>query len=97
VLVEVLTGHAEIALRTGVLSLAIPLAIYMTGLWLVRDRMVMVGPGRHVLLPFALIVLLVACLAPASLWVIAAIAVAAAIVRSRVSCVSEVRRLGTAG
>lgn len=35
-------------------AVAAPLALYMSALWLARDRVVLVGRGRHVLLAFAL-------------------------------------------
>jgi low temperature requirement protein LtrA len=73
----------------GNLAVAIPLAIYMSALWLVRDRLVLTGPGRHVLLPFALATVAAAHLGEAALPVTALLAIAAVVARSQVHCRSE--------
>ncbi len=56
VLVEIAGGHAHVALRDGDLAVSIPLAAYLVGLWFVRDRFVLKGVARWVLLPFALVI-----------------------------------------
>jgi len=71
---------------TGNLAVAVPLAIYMAALWLVRDRLVLTGPLRHGLLAFAAAILGAAFLGEAALPATAVIAVAAVAARSRVTC-----------
>ncbi|WP_338444987.1 low temperature requirement protein A [Pelagerythrobacter marensis] len=46
VLVDILAGKAHVDVRTGDLAVAIPLAIYVLGLWWVRDRFLL--PRRTV-------------------------------------------------
>ena len=67
VLVDVVAGKAEIPLRAGDIAVGLPLAAYMAGLWFVRDRFVLRGPARHILLVFAALVLLAAFVLPAAL------------------------------
>ena len=57
VLVDIVAGNAEVGIVTGDYAVGIPLALYMFGLWLVRDRHLMSGIGRHVLLLFAMLIL----------------------------------------
>jgi len=78
-------GHHAPAL-TGNLAVAVPLAVYLAALWLARDRLVLTGTGRHVLLPFAAAVVGTAWLGAAALPVTAALAVAAVVLRSQIHC-----------
>lgn len=80
VLVDVIAGKAEVDAVIGEYAVGIPLAIYMFGLWLVRDRQMLRGWGQFVLPVFALLTL--ASLAiPIALEGLATIAVAAVIAR----------------
>ncbi|KQX25481.1 MULTISPECIES: low temperature requirement protein A [unclassified Sphingomonas] len=81
VLVDIVAGHAHVPLRTGDLAVAIPLALYMGGIWFVRDRFVLGGGAGLVLPLFALAILVLPFVFPA-LEAIAALAVLAAIVRA---------------
>lgn len=58
VLVDVVTGHAEVSLLVGDYAVAIPVAIYFIGLWYVRDRMAMHGHSALVLPGCALMIML---------------------------------------
>lgn len=78
-------GHHAAPLA-GNLAVAIPLALYMTALWFVRDRLVLTGTARHGLLAFAALAMAAAWLQAAALPAIALVAVASVIVRSRVQC-----------
>lgn len=86
----VVVGHAagegHVGLNGGNLAVAVPLALYMLSLWFVRDQIVMTGMGRHVLLPFALIVLAASALGAFALPATALIMAAAVLARSHVSC-----------
>lgn len=53
VLVDIFAGKAEVGIVIGDYAVGIPLALFMFGLWLVRDRHLIDGVGRHVLLIFA--------------------------------------------
>ena len=63
-------------------AIAIPVAIYMAGLWFLRDRFAFKQSGRFVLAIFAGITLLVAML-PVGVETIAVTIVACTIVRAR--------------
>ncbi|MHA3793110.1 low temperature requirement protein A [Sphingomonas sp. YL-JM2C] len=82
VLVDIVAGHAHVPLRVGDMAVAIPLALYMAGLWLVRDRFVLAGPAGLVLPLFALAIVALPFAFPA-LEAIAALAALAAAVRAR--------------
>lgn len=58
VLVEIVGGHASISLLAGDYAVALPAAIYLLSLWLVRDRFVLGGTARWALPLFAALVLL---------------------------------------
>jgi low temperature requirement protein LtrA len=76
-------GHPAPVLA-GNLTVAVSLALYMTGLWFVRDRLVLTGPWRHGLLVFAAAVLGASLLEELALPATALLAVAAVVARSRV-------------
>jgi low temperature requirement protein LtrA len=78
-------GHGAPPLA-GNLTVAAALALYMTGLWFVRDRLVLTGPWRHGLLVFAATVLGAATLGEWALPATALLAVAAVVARSHVQC-----------
>lgn len=78
-------GHAAPTLA-GNLTVAVSLALYMIGLWFVRDRLVLTGPWRHGLLAFAGAVLLAAGLGAMALPATALLMIAAVAARSRVQC-----------
>ena len=82
VLADILAGHGEASLRDGDLAVAIPLAVYMAMLWLVRDRYNLAGPGRHVLLAFAAMVLVAGLFLPAPLELVAALCALSVAARS---------------
>ncbi|GJL80430.1 MAG: hypothetical protein DHS20C01_00640 [marine bacterium B5-7] len=58
VLVDVSTGHAEVGNIGGSYAVAIPVALYLLGLWFVRDQLVLVGTARWVLPVFAGLILI---------------------------------------
>lgn len=57
VVLDSLRGHAAISATASNLAVAVPLAVFMAALWLVRDRVVLSSAGRFVLPAFALLVL----------------------------------------
>lgn len=80
VLIDIVAGKAKVGIVIGDYAVGIPLALYMFGLWLVRDRHLLNGRGRHVLLAFAILTL--ASLAiPIGLEGLAVLAVGAVIAR----------------
>jgi low temperature requirement protein LtrA len=80
VLVDILAGHSDIPLRDGDLAVGIPLALYLAGLWFVRDRLVLRGAASWILLPFAAAIAFIPFVFPA-LEVIAALMLAAVAAR----------------
>lgn len=83
VLIDVLTAHAEVGLRTGEIAVAIPLALYLAGLWFIRDRFLSGGPRRHALLVGAVAILVTGFFLPAALELMTLITVLAVAVRSK--------------
>lgn len=81
VLVDIISGKANVGIVAGDFAVGFPLAIYMLGLWFVRDRHVLSGTGRMVLPAAAVAVLVSLALAP-MLEIIAGIAVMTVAVRS---------------
>jgi len=84
VLVDIITDHAKVPLIVGDYAVAVPVALYLAGLWLVRDRVVLQGAGRFVLPAFAVVVLLVPLVL--ALEGIALAMVLCVIVRSHLAC-----------
>lgn len=82
VVAEILTHHAKASPFAGNMSVAVPVAVYLFGLWLVRDRHLLAG-WRFWLLPAASALIVASPLFPASVAVTAAIAVIAAALRGR--------------
>ncbi len=83
VLIDVLTEHAEVGLRTGAIAVAIPLALYLAGLWFIRDRFLAGGRRRHVLLIGAAAIVFTGLFLPAALELMMLLTVVVAVVRSR--------------
>lgn len=81
VLVDVIAGHAKVSLLAGDYAVGIPVAIYMLGLWFVRDRFYLTGSARFVLPIFAVLVLL-APFTPVALEGIAAMTALSVVVRN---------------
>lgn len=59
VLVDVVTDQAKVGQLAGNYAVAIPVTLYLTGLWFVRDRFVLKGAARHLLPGFAALILVV--------------------------------------
>ena len=55
--VDLLTGKAHISSMVATGAVALPVALYLFGLWLVRDRFVFAGASRYLLLGFAVALL----------------------------------------
>ena len=81
VLVEIVSGHAQISLKAGDYAVAIPVATYLIGLWFVRDQFHLRGAAFWVLPTFAALILLVP-MQPLALEGIAGLLVVGVIVRS---------------
>lgn len=71
----ILTHKAHVDTRIGALAVAIPVAIYLLTLWLIRDRVTLAGAGLLLLPASAAIVLITGALSPAPLAMIAAVLV----------------------
>lgn len=63
VMVELATHHADISEKAAALTVAIPVAIYVLTLWLIRDRIWMKGLG-NLLMPAAAILIVLAGMFP---------------------------------
>ena len=83
VLVDVVTENASIGLLAGDYAVAVPVALFLLGLWFVRDRFLFVSAGR-VLLPVFPVAVLAAPLA-LGLEGVALVTMVAAISRSLIS------------
>jgi low temperature requirement protein LtrA len=95
ILVDIIDEHAKVPLIVGDYAVAIPVALYLFGLWFVRDRFCFRGSARHVLPVFAVLVLLVP-MTPLALEGIAATLVLCVIVR-RLMAAREPSRQSQAG
>lgn len=84
VLVDVIAGKAETSLFVGDYAVGIPVALYMMGLWFVRDWFCLEGSARWVLPVFAVLVLL-APFTPVALEGIAALTALCVIVRNHMA------------
>ena len=84
VVVDIVSGHAQVLLKVGNYAVAVPVALYLLGLWFVRDRFYFDGAARHVLPAFAALVLLVP-LQPLALEGVAGLLVVSVFVRSRLT------------
>ena len=84
VLVDIITQHSKVSMLVGNYSVAIAVALYMFGLWFVRDRFALKGHNRHTLLVFSALILAVPALY--GLGGIAILTVLSVIVRSHVAC-----------
>ena len=81
VLVDIIAHKAHVALIAGDFAVAIPVAVYLAGLWFVRDRFCLPLPARQILLVFAALIL-AAPLTPMALEGIAALTVFAVMARN---------------
>ncbi len=59
ILVDIVAHKAHVGIVAGEYAVAIPVAIYMCGLWFVRDRFNLAGKVHFVLPAFAALILLV--------------------------------------
>ncbi len=92
--VDLLTEHAHLAKLTADFAVAIPVAVYFFGLWLVRDRYCLAGAARPVL-AVAAVLALATPLLPHAIVCLALLSVLTVIVRGELACRS--RRGGAAG
>jgi low temperature requirement protein LtrA len=93
--VDVLTEHAHLTGTVADLAAAIPVAVYLFGLWLVRDRFCLDGAARGVLPAAALLALLTPFL-PHSLVCLAVLTAGSVVVRGELACRAERRAAGGA-
>ena len=84
VVVDIVSGHAQVLLKVGNYAVAVPVALYLLGLWFVRDRFYFDGAARHVLPAFAALVLLVP-LQPLALEGVAGLLAVSVFIRSRLT------------
>jgi low temperature requirement protein LtrA len=83
--VDVLTEHAHLTRETADLAVAIPVAIYFFGLWLVRDRYCLQGAARPVLIVAAVLALATPLL-PQTLVGLAVLTALTVVVRGELAC-----------
>jgi low temperature requirement protein LtrA len=81
VLVDVVTHHAEISHVTAKYAVAVPVCLYLLGLWFVRDRFLYTGLAGVTLPMFGLLILL-APLTPVALEAMAVLTVLAVVARN---------------
>lgn len=84
VLVDIITHHSKVSLLVGNYTVSVSVALYMFGLWFVRDRFALKGHMRHILLLFSMLIIA----APPFLGLegIATLTLLSVIVRSHVAC-----------
>ncbi|MCJ7592969.1 MAG: low temperature requirement protein A [Woeseiaceae bacterium] len=85
VAVEIATHHAHVAEIVGNYAIAVPVAVYTGGLWLVRDRYALNRSGRFVLPTVAIVVLILAAM-PFAIEMIALSLLLATVLRSHLAC-----------
>ncbi len=81
---DVLTEHAHLTRRVADLAVAVPVAVYLFGLWLVRDRYCLRGAARPVLLVGAALALVTVWLPHSLVW-LAALVIGCVIVRGELA------------
>jgi len=82
VMVEILTHHAHVPALVGHLSIAIPVTIYLAGLWLVRDQFYL-STANAAILPVAAVISLATPFVPFAVEALAGVVLVAAIVRTK--------------
>ncbi len=80
--VDIVAGHAKVSLFVGDYAVAIPVAMFMLGLWFVRDRFYR-DRAVHFVLPVFSVLVLLAPFTPFALETIAALTALSVVVRSR--------------
>jgi hypothetical protein len=58
VLVDIIAGNSNTPILIGDYAVAVPVALYLLGIWFVRDRFVLKAAEQMILPVFALIILL---------------------------------------
>nr|WP_292443539.1 low temperature requirement protein A [Mesorhizobium sp.] len=81
VVLATVAERAEVRAQSASLAIGIPIAFYLSALWLVRDRAIHSGAMQWLLMAAAALILATAAFAPHALEVTAAVLVAAAIAR----------------
>lgn len=89
VMMQSLDPAAHIGPKVGVLATAIPAAIYLAMLWLIRDRFCLTGIARWMLLIVAGVIVMIAVALPMALELIAALLGATVLIRRKVSGASS--------
>ena len=82
-------AHTALSETLSLYTIALPLALYWLGVWLVRDQFIMANGARFVLPVFAVLMLLMPLLG--SLMAISVLAVVCVIVRSQCPCVNAAK------
>lgn len=95
IMVDIVTDHAKVGIETGLQSIAIPLAIYMFSLWLIRDRVILKGPASYVPLVFSALVLATLVI-PIGMEGLAALTIICVMVRNSLARHTAFRDLGSA-
>ncbi|GLQ20440.1 low temperature requirement protein A [Algimonas porphyrae] len=95
VMVDVVTDHARIDMQTAVQSVAIPLALYMFSLWLIRDRVILRGLASFIPLIFAGLVL-VTVFVPVGFGWLTVLSIACVVIRNALARAQGLADLGDA-
>ena len=78
---EVVTQHSDIDMRIASISVAIPIAVYIMTLWVIRDRFHSRNAGQWLIPGAALLILISGAMMPAPLLIIALILIATLVLR----------------
>ncbi|MDF1781508.1 MAG: low temperature requirement protein A [Alcanivoracaceae bacterium] len=83
-LIDIITHHSNVSMLVGNYVIAVSVALYMFGLWFVRDRFVLSGHMKHILLLFSAMIVAVPPLL--GLEGVALLTFLSVIARSHVTC-----------
>jgi low temperature requirement protein LtrA len=91
VAVDIATHRAHVAGIVGNYAIAVPVALYAGGLWLVRDRYALNRSGRFVLPTFAIVALILSAM-PFALEMVALSLFLATVLRAHLACAENSAR-----
>ena len=86
VMLNTLDHSTHVGPQAGILAIAVPVAIYLAALWLIRDRVHLDGAARWLLLVVAGLILLIGLAAPYGQELIALLLLATVLIHRRLSC-----------
>ncbi|PYE87036.1 low temperature requirement protein A [Phyllobacterium leguminum] len=80
---------AQVDPQTAVMAIALPVAIYVATLWVIRDRICLDGAGRWLLLAVAALIVIIGATAPMAMELITMLLISTALFRRRITRTRE--------